>query len=269
MNKACVVVLALGLVFGVASAAAGMLLTLADQAAPFQVTPQFTAAENVVDELTGTPATDPESQARLQQARAVFQAALDQSPKSTLALNYLARTYSFAGQDMALGIATFEKSLDIDPNQPNTIAWLVDLCLDAGQRSKAGQIQARLVNHTANPQLAAKVERLIGVWDCKEGQRLINAGQANEGLALMDKAIQNSLDPEVQASLREMRTAASREWEVSLYNEALAKVKAKDYRGAWDILEKLLPAAKDPEVVDRARRLRDKLVPVIAQTPRK
>jgi len=263
MNRPFVVILSLALVSGVASGADQTTQKRSDQSAQFQVTPEFSAAENIVEELTGTPATDPESQARLQQARAVFQAALDQFPESTLALNYLARTYSFPGQDMALGITTFEKSLAIDPNQADAIVRLVALCLNAGQRPKAAETQARLVNRSANPELAAKVERLIARWDGAEGQRLIRDGHPDEGFALIDKAIQDSSDPGVQKSLREMRNAASHEWEVSLYNTALEKAKGGDYRGALSILEKLLPVAKEPEVVERAKRLREKLVPVV------
>lgn len=262
MKKPCLVIFSLGLVFGVAFGAAGTTPKPPDQGPQFQVTPAFSAAENTVEELTGTPATDTESQARLQEARAVFQAALDQFPNSTLALNYLARTYSFAGQDMALGIATFEKSLAIDPNQPDAIVRLVDLCLNAGQRSKAAEAQARLVNRSANPELAAKVDRLIALWEGKEGQHLIKEGHCAEGFALLDKAIQDSSDPSAQENLRDRR----REWEVTLYNEALAKKQGGDNRGALNIVEKLVPVAKDPEVVERAKRLRDRLVRMVSQS---
>ncbi len=263
MSKPPVVILSLGLAFATASGTAGAAPKPADQAAQYQPTPEFTAAMNVIDELTGTPANDSESQARLQQARTVFQAALAQFPNATLALDYLARTYAFEGQDMAVGIATFEKSLAIEPDQPDAVARLVALYLAAGERAKAGEARTRFVKPDANPQLAAKVDRLIALWDGKEGQRLIDAGRRDEGLALIDKAIGETADTAAQQDLRAMRQRATREWEVSLYNDALAKVKAKDYRGAWDVLEKLLPVAKDPEVVDRAKRLHDKLVPVI------
>ena len=264
MNKPPIVLLSLGLVFGIVFGIAEATPFPPEQATPFQPTPEFTEAENTVDELSGTPASDPESQAKLKQVRAVFQAAVAGSPQATLALNYLARTYAFEGQDRAVGIATFEKSLAIEPNQPDAITRLIALCLDAGQRSKAADVQTRLVNRTANPQLAAKVDKLLAQWDSKEGQRLVGEGRASEGFALLDKAIQESAsDPGAQQDLRETRQRVSRDWEATLYNDALAKVKAKDYRGAWDVLEKLLPVAKDPEVVDRAKRLHDKLVPVI------
>jgi tetratricopeptide (TPR) repeat protein len=264
MNRPPIVFLSLGLVLGLAFSTAEATPFPPEQTTPFQPTPEFTEAENIVDELSGTPASDPESQAKLQQARAVFQAAVAQSPQATLALNYLARTYSFEGQNRAVGIATFEKSLAVDPNQPDAIARLIALCLDAGQRAKAAEAQSRLVNRNANPQLATRVDKLLAQWDSKEGQRLVSEGRASEGFALLDRAIQESAsDPDAQQGLRETRQRVSRGWEATLYNDALAKVKAKDYRGAWDVLEKLLPVAKDPEVVDRAKRLHDKLVPVI------
>jgi tetratricopeptide (TPR) repeat protein len=263
MNRTFVLILSLALVSGVAFGADQTTQKRSDQREQFQVTPEFSAAENTVEELKGTPATDPESQARLLQARAVFQAALDQFPQSTLALNYLARTYAFPGQDTALGIATFEKSLAIDPNQADAIVYLVNLCLDAGLRSKAAEVQTRWVKGSANPELTVKVERLIGMWDGNEGQRLVREGHPEQGFALIDKAIHNSSDPGVQQELREMRSAVSREWEVSMYNEALDKAKAGDYRGSWNILERLLAVAKDPEVVQRAKRLREKLKPAV------
>jgi tetratricopeptide (TPR) repeat protein len=259
MKKSCAVILSLTLVSGVAFAADQATKKGSDQKEQFQVTPQFSAAENTVEELTGTAASDPESQARLQQARAVFQGVLAQFPDSTLALNYLARTYSFASQDMPLGIATFEKSLAIDPDQPDAIVRLVALCLDAGKRSKAAEEQARWVKPDADPKLVAKVQGLIAMWDGNEGQRLVREGRPDEGFALIDKAIKNCSDPSVQQSLRDMRNTVSREWEVTFYNEALQKAKAGDYRGSFNMLEKLLSVAKDPEVVERAKRLRGKI----------
>jgi tetratricopeptide (TPR) repeat protein len=259
MNRPCVVTLSLALACGLAFGADQATKKPADQKEQFQVTAEFSAAENTIEELTGTSVTDPESQARLQQARAVFQAALDQFPDSTLALDYLARTYSFEGQDMALGIATFEKSLAIDPDQPDAIVRLVALCLDAGKRSKAAETQARFVKASTNPEVAVKVERLLAMWDGSEGQRLVREGHPDEGFALIDKAIKESSDPSVQQSLREMRSAVSREWEVSFYNTALEKAKAGDYKGSFNMLEKLLSVAKDPEVVERAKRLRGKI----------
>jgi tetratricopeptide (TPR) repeat protein len=263
MKSASVVLLSLPLVFGAAFVAGQTTQKRSDQGPQFQVTPEFAAAENTVEELKGTPATDPESQARLLNARAVFQAALDKFPESTLALTYLGRTYSFPGQDKALGIATFEKSLAIDPNQEAAIVGLVGLYLDSGQRSKAAEVQARFVKGSANPHLAPKVERLIALSDGTEGQRLVREGRSDQGFALIDKAIQDSSDPGVQQELREMRSVVSREWEVSTYNDALAKAKAGDYRGSWNILEKLLKVAKEPEVVERAKRLREKIRPAV------
>jgi tetratricopeptide (TPR) repeat protein len=256
MNRTLVIILSLALVAGVAFGAEQATRKSSDQRGEFQVTAEFSAAENTVEELTGTPASDPDSQARLEKARAVFQAASDQFPDATLPLNYLARTYDFPGQDMARGIALFEKSLAIDPNQPDAIGYLVSLCLDAGNRAKAGDVQARYVKSDADPKLVTKVEQLIAQWDGNEGQRLVREGHADQGFALLDKAIKEASDPTVKQTIRDMRNTVSREWEVTLYNEALQKAKAGDNRGAWDILEKLIPVAKDPEVVARAQRLR-------------
>ncbi len=261
MNGPAVVILSLALVSGVAFGA--------DQPAPkpseeqFQVTAEFSAAENTIEELTGTPVGDPDSQAKLKQARAVFQAAVDKFPTATLPLNFLARTYMFPGENMALGATTFEKSLALDPNQPNAIVRLVDLYLDMGQRDKAGQTQAKFVNRTANPELAARVDGLLARWDGKEGQRLVRNGHAEEGFALLDKAMKESSDRDVQSDIQEMRSAVSQEWEITQYNAALEKAKAGDYRGAMSILDKLLPVAKEPEVIQRAKRLHDKIAPAV------
>jgi tetratricopeptide (TPR) repeat protein len=263
MHRTVVIILSLALVSGLAFGAEQATKKSSSQKDQFRVTPEFAAAENSVEELAGTPVSDPESQAKLQQARAVFQAAADQFPDATLPLNYLARTYDFPGQDMPRGIALFEKSLAIDPNQPDAVTGLVSLCLDAGQRAKAADVQARFVKSSADPKLAAKVEQLIGEWDASEGQRLVREGHSDQGFALLDKAIQETSDPNVKQKLVDMRNTVSREWEVSQFNEALQKAKAKDYRGSWNILQKLLPVAKDPEVIERAKRLRAAIEPAI------
>ena len=121
MNGPLVFTLPLALVCGFALAADQPAKQTSQPGKQFQVTAEFSAAENTIEELTGTPVADADSQARLQQARAVFQAAVKQFPDSTLALNFLARSYCFPGQDMAVGIATFEKSLALDPDQPDPV----------------------------------------------------------------------------------------------------------------------------------------------------
>jgi tetratricopeptide (TPR) repeat protein len=264
MNKRFLVFLSLALASGFAFGADQAPQKGSEQK-KYQVTAEFSEAENVVEELTGTPVADPESQAKLQQARAVFQKVLAEFPDTPLALNFLARTYAFPGQDHALAIANFEKSLALDPDQADPIVRLVGLYLDSGQRDKAAQTKARFVNATANPELAAKVDGLIAQWDGAEGQRLVREGHADEGFALLAKAVKETSDPAIQRDVGQMRDAVAREWEVTQYNTALEKVKAKDYRGAWNILEKLIPVAKDPEVLERAKRLHAKLEPVIKQ----
>jgi tetratricopeptide (TPR) repeat protein len=266
MKKTCVILFSLALVsgsvFSYASASNGPA-DQASQAKKFTITPEFSEAENVVEGLTGTPASDPDSQAKLLQARAVFQAAADSNPEATLPLNYLARTYSFPGQDMALGITLFEKSLALDPKQSDAIVRLVELCLKAGKDAKAEEVQAQFVNRTANPDLAARVERAIEKWASKEGPRLIREGHYREGVALMEKAISGCSDPAVQEGLRKTLKETTFEWEATQYNEALAKNKAGDYRGALAILQRLVAVARDPEISEKAKRFRDRLVPLV------
>lgn len=249
MKKTCLVILSVVFVSSTAFFAAGKTLQpvgayagvldgspdQSSQAKKFQVTPEFSEAENVVESLTGTPASDPDSQAKLLQVRALFQAAADANPEATLPLNYLARTYSFPGQDMALGITIFEKSLALDANQPDAITRLVELCLKAGKRPKAEEIQAKFVDRAAKPDLALKVDRVFANFDGKEAQRLIKDGRYQEGTALFDKAIKECADISVQDRLRTMQKDTTREWEINQFNDAVTKVNAKDYKGAWAI----------------------------------
>jgi tetratricopeptide (TPR) repeat protein len=251
------------MVLGAAFAAAQPAPKAPEPGKQFQVTAKFSEAENTVEELTGTPVADPDSQAKLAQARAVFEEAVAQFPNTPLALNFLARTYAFPSQDRAMGITTFEKSLAIDANQPDTISRLVALCLDAGQRQKAGEVQAKYVDAKANPELATKVGGMIATWDGTEGRRMVSAGRTEEGLALIDKAMKETSDPVVRKTLQDMRDSASQEWEITQYNTALEKAKAADYKGAYAILEKLIPVAKTPEVLERAKRLAAKIEPAV------
>ena len=234
-----------------------------------QVTPEFTAAQNAVDGLTAAMLDDPAGLDKLLQARALFQKAVEECPKATLPLNCLGRTYAFPGQDSALGIAAFEKSLALVPDQPNVIVRLVEIYLVSGQRAKVAEVRASRVDRKAHPDLDARLDRLLASWDSKEGLRLLREGRRSEGIALLDQAIQECSDPGQQGSLRSLKDEALRGWEADTYNSALTMAKAQDYRGALAILERLLAVAKEPEVVERARRTRDRLAAAVGPAPTK
>jgi tetratricopeptide (TPR) repeat protein len=234
-----------------------------------QVTSEITAAQNTVEGLTAAMLDDPENLTKLQSARAVFQKAVEGCPKATLPLNCLGRTYSFPRQDWALGVAAFEKSLTLVPDQPNVIVRLVEIYLVSGQRAKAVEVQASRVDRKAHPELGARLDRLMASWDSKEGLRLIREGRRGEGVALLDQAIQESLEPSQKESLRRLKDEALLGWEAETYNSALAMAKAQDYRGALATLERLLAVAKEPEVVERAKRMRDRLTAAVGPSPTK
>jgi len=234
-----------------------------------QVAPEFTAAQNAVEGLTPAMLDDPANQAKLLAARAVFERAVEQCPKATLPLNCLGRTYAFPRQDAALGVAALEKSLALVPDQPNVIVRLVEIYLVSGQRAKGVEVQASRVDRAAHPELGARIDRVMVSWDSKEGLRLLREGRRSEGIALLDQAIEGSTDPGEKARLRELKAEALLEWEADTYNAALAQAKAQDYRGALATLEKLLAVAKAPEVVERAKRMRDRMAAVVGPAPTK
>lgn len=232
-----------------------------------QTTPEFTEAKNTVEGLTAAMLGDPANRAKLKDARAEFERAVERCPKATLPLNCLGRTYSFPGEDAALGVAAFERSLTLVPDQPSVIARLVEIYLVSGQREKAVEVVTSRVDRAAHPDLGARVDRLMVSWDSNEGLRLLREGRRSEGIALLDLAIEESTEAADKANLRRLKDEALLGWEADTYNAALAQAKAQDYRGALATLEKLLAVAKDPEIVARAKRMRERMAAAVGTAP--
>ncbi len=232
------------------------------------------AAEGIVGELTGTP-TPPDEQfrARLARARELFQAVLARNPNSTRACNGLARTYRFQIEDTDAAIATFERSLTINPGQAGVLAEMIDLCVRRGRRPKADEIMDRYVKTNPNPEVRRQCEDILALGDANEGARLVREGRAEDGLALIERAIAGTSNPTIQDQLRDslamLKADLDRHRQVDLFNQAAAKAREGDLVGAYKIVDALLLTATDHEVIERAKSLREKLRPFLINPEKK
>lgn len=222
-------------------------------------------AEGVVFRLLGRPAPwSDEDRAELQRARTLFEAETVREPSSTRAYNGLADTYAFPGEDVDAAIAAYEKSLALDPKQGAVIKNVVHLCATHAQRARAVALIERMARANADPEILRQCRDTLAVADGDEGHRLVVEGRVDDGLAALRRGLDTAANPEIRKRLSDevnrVRLRLERARQVDLFNRAAAKAHEGNFVGAYRLVEELLESATDPEVIDRARSLREKLL---------
>ncbi len=226
------------------------------------------AAERIVVRLLGRPAPWSEAdRAELLRARQLFEIETVREPASTRAYNGLAETYSFPGEDADLAIGAYEKSLAIDPKQGAVLKNVVHLCANHGQRDRALALIARLTDQPTDREVHDQCQDILAIADGDAGERLIGEGRVDDGLAVLERGFATATNPELRARLHDelsrIRGQLERQRQVDLFNSAAAKAREGDLVGAYRLVESLLATASDPEVVERAKRLRERIAPYV------
>jgi tetratricopeptide (TPR) repeat protein len=225
-------------------------------------------AEGIVFRLLGRPAPwSDEDRAELQRARRLFEAEIVREPTSTRAYNGLAETYTFSGEDVDVAISSYEKSLIVDPKQGAVVKNVVHLCVNHGQRTRAVALIDRVASADANPEIHRECQDILAIADADEAQRLVGDGQVEEALVVLQRGLGTAANPELRGRLNDevsrIRGRLERTRQVDLFNSAAAKAHEGDLVGAYRVVERLLEGATDAEVIERAKRLKEELLPYV------
>jgi tetratricopeptide (TPR) repeat protein len=200
-------------------------------------------------------------------------------------------TYLYDPEGVDEGISLLEQARASMPSRMDVVYNLMLLHLRKGDRDAAEQLAASILAHAKDPSLIQGVQEAlknddgasqaaaesteVDLYD--QAVRKLNAGDLDGAIAGLERFLRAGTDSvlvgralraraEAEQALEQRRrvTAANRrrddvDRQVDLYNQALAKAQAGESKQALAILERLVPAVKDPELARKARELLDLL----------
>jgi tetratricopeptide (TPR) repeat protein len=195
----------------------------------------------------------------LARARELFSESIRLRPDLPEAYAGLGATYTLDESDLEEGIAALEKARRLLPSRMDIVFNLVGLYARSGERRKAQHLIDEVLGRADDPALLADARESMLQGDLVVASRLLKEGRVDETLAILRRVQATTRDPELRGKL-ESRIAdiiETREGNrfIDLYNEAVERVNKKDYREAAAILRGVLRDAKDPKLVDSARKL--------------
>jgi tetratricopeptide (TPR) repeat protein len=195
----------------------------------------------------------------LARARELFSESIRLRPDLPEAYAGLGATYTLDESDLEEGIAALEKARRLLPSRMDIVFNLVGLYARSGERRKAQHLIDEVLGRADDPVLLADARESMLQGELVVASRLLKEGRVDETLAILRRVQATTRDPELRGKL-ESRIAdiiETREGNrlIDLYNEAVERVNKRDYREAAAILREVLRDAKDPKLVDSARKL--------------
>ena len=189
-------------------------------------------------------------------ARDLFRKATELNPSSAIAFAGLGATYTMTNDDPAPGIAALERSLALAPSETPTLFNLVMLDARAGRRADAGTVrQAR--------------ENLL-IADLNRASELGRAGKRAEAAELLKSVAAQTTNEELKAQINEQLRSVDRvdatSGQVSDFQRAVEKANDGKFKEALAMIDALLPAIKEPELLAAAKDFRAKVTEYMAAT---
>ncbi len=237
------------------------------RAGPNDAVTYLLCGEGILEAATrgGVVPTSPAAPA-VRWARGLFNASIKLNPRLARAYAELGATYVFDADATAPGIAALVQSLRMAPSQVDAAYSLAVLYARAGQVERATAVIERFLAHAPDPDLAREAGRAVEYYAAEAKERAASGGAgtperptafpSGPSSTPAAPAAQGGGGPPDQGPLQ----AAERDkqqW--LLYNEAIAKVNAGDYRGALEAIDKCLTIAGNQDLVREAKRLRGQL----------
>jgi len=164
-----------------------------------------------------------------------------------------------AGREVAYWSEVAEATdlLERDPSVA-AVKRLGQLAAAAPTPALKEQVEAQLRSSQA---FAAKRRDIDGY---NEAVTLANTGKLDDAAARLEALLKGSPEPKVEAEARQLLSELHA---VGLYNGAVEKARAKDYRGALALLDRMPPEVKDHPVVAAAATLRKQVKEAMGQAP--
>jgi tetratricopeptide (TPR) repeat protein len=190
----------------------------------------------------------------LVKARDLFRRAMRESPRNVEAWAGLGSTYAFDAGDLEPGIAALEKAMALAPGRVDIAIDLAALYARSGRRSRAEGLIDRIVSRSSDPAQRAAGEAVLLRADVAEAQKKIEAGDIEGGVAMLRRLRGGAPAPDrtqIDAMLQNLDQTTAHNQAVASVNEAVARIKAKDYAASIRILEEARAQAPDKDLQGR------------------
>ena len=155
----------------------------------------------------------------VQKARRFFTRGAELDPHSARAWMGIGATYAAGSEDPAPGIAALEKSLSLAPGDLEAAFYLVQLYARSGRRSEASRLVEQVIVPSGDRKLIADLRKMLASMEAWEAQR----------------------------------------HNVASLNDAITKANAGQFAEALSIVDNLLPAITDPQMLEKAKEFRDEI----------
>ena len=170
-------------------------------------------------------------------------------------------TYLFDPGDVSEGVSALRAALSLIPSRMDACCYLVELLLRQGDRETAQGLMDNVLVHSTDARWLEMAQEAM----YSHAVQQFNLEQYGTTIKILDWLEPRVTDTNLPSRMQALRTETIRRssgqrevdeynHQVDLYNEAVSKANANDLRGAIQILEKLLPEIKDPDLASQVRK---------------
>jgi tetratricopeptide (TPR) repeat protein len=189
-------------------------------------------------------------------ARELFEAVTRASPDDPRAWAGLGTTYLYDAVDSSPGIPALKRAFLLMPFRTDVAHNLAALYAENGQRDRAQELVERVLERSADPEMRAAGKTILFQADLAEVDALIRKGERNAATTRLRALLASAPSPAsrsiAEQRLRSLEEVAAQSDARDRFKEAITKANAKEYDAAAEILERLLAATDDPQVVREA-----------------
>ncbi|MGZ8868006.1 MAG: DUF1570 domain-containing protein [Thermoanaerobaculia bacterium] len=213
---------------------------------------------HAIGPFAGATILDGDSLQRFRRARELAAKALA-IRSSPLAEAILGASY-LVEDDASPGIEPLEKASAARPARRDFALSLYGLYLRADRRADAERLFSSVFQRSRNAQAVQSARAIYVREHIMKVNRVIRAGRLDDAALVMGQIAEAAPDEEIRAALANQAATlgriVERNRQVFLYNEAVAALHSEDPEGALKHCDRLLASAIDPDIRERAERLR-------------
>src|SRR5436309_1249278 len=229
----------------------------------------FLYAESLITQSAPTGPTPPD----LTRARDLYKKSIRLRPDVAEAYAGLGATFTYEDDRLSEGIEALEKARKRLPSRMDVVLNLAGLYARSGGRAKARDLVDGVLARSGNPQAIEAGKEILLQADLKEAQTLINQGDLDAGVTMIEEVQSKTRDAALRQRLGEdlARLAATQtsNRQIDAYNRAVALANTGDYRKAAAILEPLVGEVADPRLAREARTLLKRVHQALAAEPKR
>ena len=203
--------------------------------------------------------------AELRLARELLVRCIALKPNRVEAYIDIGSTYLFDPGDVSEGVSALRAALSLIPSRMDACCYLVELLLRQGDRATAQGLMDNVLVHSTDARWLEMAQEAMYAHAIEQ-YNAQHYGTTIEILDWLEPRVDTNLIGRIQGLRAETDRQSSGQREVDeynrqvdLYNEAISKANANDLESAIQILEKLLPEVKNPELANQVRKTLDSM----------